>query len=209
MANAIYANLQRLQRQCLSHTELKFILGGSEDSLYAKLKRAVANGLLIRIRRGLYYLAPPLAWEKPHPYVLAERIYGTSFISLESALSYHGLIPEGVKVVTSVTARRRNYFKTSLGDYAYMTVPKKNFMLSVDRVVDGNAVYFMATPWRAIADYVYCYKKNWSTIEPLVESLRMEPEEIPLLTPEEANELIEYYHQSRVTLFLLNALRRQ
>lgn len=209
MSYAIYAQLRELQGRYLSQTELKYALDGTADSRFAKVKRAVANGLLIRVRRGLYCLSKDLAREKPHPYVLADRIYGPSFISLESALSYHGLIPEGVKVVTSVTGRRRNYFTTPLGDYSYMTVPTKNFMLSIQRVVDGDAVYFMASPWRAIADYVYCYKKNWRNIEPLVDSLRMEPETIPKLTQEEADLLIEYYHHHRVTQFLLGVIRSQ
>ena|SRR5437868_13001303 len=199
MSYSLYANLQQLKSQYLSQTELKFILDGTEDSRFAKIKRAVANGILIRVRRGLYCLSASLAREKPHPYVLADRIYGPSVISLESALSYHDLIPEGVKVITSVTARRRNYFTTPLGDYSYMTVPAKNFMLSVQRIVDGNAVYFMASPWRAIADYVYCYKKNWSSIVPLAESLRIEQEELPKLTQQEADLLIEYYHHHRIT----------
>jgi predicted transcriptional regulator of viral defense system len=209
MSYSTYAKLQSLKRPYLSQTELKFILGGTKDSQFAKVKRAVANKVLTRIRRGLYCLSHPWGGEKPHPFSLAERIYGPSFISLESALSNHGLIPEGVKIVTSVTARRQNYFKTPLGDYSYMTVPKNNFLLSVERVVDGEAVYFMATPWRAIADYVYCYKKKWNTIEPLVASLRMELEDLPQLTQEEADELIEYYHHTRITQFLLNAVMTQ
>ncbi len=209
MGYAIYANLRHLQGQYLSQTELKYALDGTEDSRFAKVKRAVSNGVLIRVRRGLYCLNKDLAREKPHPYVLADRIYGPSFISLESALSYHGLIPEGVKVVTSVTGRRRTYFSTPLGDYSYMTVPTKNLMLSVQRVVEGDAVYFMASPWRSIADYVYCYKKNWCSIEPLLESLRMELEEIPILTQEEADLLITYYHHHRVAQFLLSVIRSQ
>ncbi len=207
MSYTIYVNLQQLKTQYITQTELKYILDGSEDSRYAKIKRAVAGGLLIRVRRGLYCLNPSLAREKPHPYELADRIYGPSVISLESALSYHGLIPEGVKVITSVSPRRRNYFKTPLGNYSYMTVPSKNFMQSVQRIIDGKAIYFMASPWRAISDYVYCYKRNWSNIEPLVESLRMEKEEIPKLMQEEAEQLIEYYNQQRITQFLLGVMR--
>lgn len=206
---ALYADLQHLKTQYLSQTELKYLLDGTEDSRFAKVKRAVAKGLLIRVRRGLYCLNETLAREKPHPYVLADQIYGPSFISLESALSYHGLIPEGVKVITSVTGRRRNYFNTPLGDYSYMTVPSKNLMCSVQRVLDGESVYLMASPWRAIADYVYCYKKDWDTIEPLVASLRMEQEDIPKLTKEEAELLIEYYHHNRITQFLMGVLRSQ
>jgi len=209
MSYAIYTNLRSLQSPYLSQTELKYALDGTEDSRFSKVKRAVADRLLIRVRRGLYCLSEDLRLEKPHPYVLADRIYGPSFISLESALSYHGLIPEGVKVVSSVSGRRKNYFSTPLGDYSYSKVPTKNLMCSVQRVVEGNAVFLMASPWRAITDYVYCYKKNWSTIEPLIESLRIEPEAIPKLTQGEADQLMEYYHHQRVRQFLSTVIRSQ
>lgn len=205
----MYANLQNLKNQYISQTELKYLLDGTEDSRYAKVKRAVASGLLIRVRRGLYCINPNIAREKPHPYELADRIYSPSVISLESALSCYGLIPESVKVITSVTARRKQYFSTPLGDYAYMRVPSKNFMLSVKRIVDDNAVYMMASPWRAMTDYVYCYKKSWNSIDPLVESLRMEKEEIPKLTQEEADQLMSYYHQQRIRVFLEGIMRSQ
>lgn len=209
MSYAFYAKLRSLQSQYLSQTELKYVLDGTEDSRFAKIKRAVANGLLIRVRQGLYCLGEDLRQEKPHSYVLADRIYGPSFISLESALSYHGLIPEGVKVISSVTGRRRNYFSTPLGDYFYSKVPPNNFMLSVQRVVEGNAVFFMASPWRAITDYVYCYKKNWRSILPLVDSLRIDPEAIPKLTQVEAHELMEYYNRHRISQFLSGVIREQ
>lgn len=209
MNYAMYTNLQQLKNQYISQTELRYLLDGTEDSRYAKVKRAVASGVLIRVRRGLYCINPNMAREKPHPYELAERIYPPSVISLESALSYYGLIPESVKVITSVTPRRKHYFSTPLGDYAYMTVPSKNFMLSVQRIVDSEAVYMMASPWRAITDYVYCYKKDWNSIDPLVQSLRMEKEEIPKLTQEEADQLMSYYHQQRIRVFLAGIIRSQ
>lgn len=209
MGYAIYGSLRSLQSQYLSQTELKYVLDGTEDSRFAKVKRALADGLLVRVRRGLYCLGENLRQEKPHPYVLADRIYGPSIISLESALSYHGMIPEAVKVISSVTGRRRNYFSTPLGDYSYSKVPTKNLMISAQRVVDGEAVFFMASHWRALTDYVYCYKKNWRSIEPLIDSLRIEPEAIPKLTQAEADQLIEYYHHHRVTQFLSGVIRSQ
>ena len=60
----------------------------------------------------------------------------------------------------------------------------------------------MATPWKAICDYVYCNKKNWTSLNPLFESLRIEPEDLPRPSVEELSELQSFYHQERINRFL-------
>ena len=209
MTSTIFTKLRNLPSIYLTQVELKHYLDGTENSRYSMIKRSVTSGLLIRIRRGLYCLGDQLTWLKHHPYELALRVYAMSFISLESALSYHGLIPEVVHVVTSVTPRRSKTFSTPLGDYAFYKVPKINFMVSVERIDDGGAVYFMATPWRAITDYVYCYKKDWISLEPLAESLRIELDDLPRLSDQEATLLMKYYNSARVTKFLTYVAKEQ
>lgn len=207
---AIHRELQALKAPCFGLTELKQVLSGTDNSRFSKTKRSVDNGALVRIRRGLYcHGEVGFSQQRVHPYALADRIYGPSIVSLESALSYHGLIPESVQVVTSVTPRRCNFFRTPLGDYSYMTVPAQNFMTSAERIVEGNAVFFMATPWRALADYVYCYKKDWQSMDPLVESLRIDTEDLPVLTDEEIEALTSYFNQNRVSRFLMAVKRGQ
>jgi len=74
---------------------------------------------LIQLRRGLYALAPPYASAPPNVLALASRIRVPSYVSLQSALSYHGIIPESVPVVTSVTTNRPGEFETPLGGFLY------------------------------------------------------------------------------------------
>lgn len=200
--NKIYSKLRNLSQLYLTPADLAFYLDGSKDSRQSLIKRAVAEGLLIRARRGLYYLSSHLSFKKPHPYELAYRLYPPAIISCESALSYHGLIPEAVHIITSVSPKRRNTFSTPLGNFSYLTVPKRNLMTSVSRIKDNDATYLMASPWRAITDYIYCNKMDWLGYEPLQESLRIEPEDLPPMTSEEVSALSDYYHDTRVRRFL-------
>lgn len=205
-----YNQLKKLKNPFFATTELRHLLKGSDDSLFGKMKRLTEQGHIIRIRRGLYCLGKLFHENPPHPFMLSERIYGPSVISLESALMYHGLIPEAVKIITAVTPRRRHYFKTPLGDFSYEKTPMKNFMQSVERVNDENIVFFMATPWRAIVDFIFCYKKDWSSLHPLVENLRIDLEELPKLTQKEADLLLHYYHHhKRIDQFLAGILKEQ
>ncbi|MFH1832529.1 MAG: hypothetical protein ABH827_07090 [bacterium] len=143
----------------------------TNNARYSLVKRAVQEGLLTRVRRGLYLImrkTEPLFIEQ---FELASLIYGPSFTSLESALSYYGWIPEGVYTTTCVSIKRAKEFKTSFGVFSYKRVPEEQFYTGVTRIENTrientrigtkNTVFFVATPWRAIADLIYIRRKYW------------------------------------------------
>ena len=181
---------------------------GSKDRRFGLVKRAIANGEIIHIRRGLYSLAPKYRKESINLNALAQHIYGPSYISMESALSWHRWIPEAVYTLTSVSFKKSKEFKTPLGMFSYTRVPQKVFYASVERLIDeaGN-IFFIASPMKALADYVYAHKRDWIGLEPVVKSLRIEQEELESVTIEELNMLIANYKNRRVLKFL-KALKR-
>lgn len=203
MAKLLERTLQGYPRPYLTDIELEGLLDGTPDSRYGKVKRLLAQGKLLHIRRGLYCLTDMIGYlTKPHPYELAQYIYGPSYISLESALSFHKLIPERVYTITSAAGKRSKEFQTPLGMFSYLHLPLKNFYTEVDLIEENGYKFFMAKPWKAICDYVFCYKKNWISLEPLLASLRINREDLPILRNEEIQLLDEYYHHERVSRFL-------
>ena len=66
--------------------------------------RACQAGEILRLKPRLFVLAPPYRKTEPHPFVLAASLHAPSHVSFESALAWHGLIPEAVYQVSSVTA---------------------------------------------------------------------------------------------------------
>ena len=68
-----------------------------------QLSRWTKTGKIYQLRRGLYCLAPPFQKVKPHPFLVANRLLPASYVSLQSALAYYGLIPEYAPLTTSVT----------------------------------------------------------------------------------------------------------
>ncbi len=175
----------------------------SEDRRYGLVKRAIAGGQIIHIRRGLYCLAPKYQKKKLNLYALAEHLYGPSYVSLESALSWHGWIPEAVYTLTSASLGKSKEFKTPLGAFSYNRVPQNVFYAGVERLTDeaGDA-FLMAQPIKALADYVYVHKKDWTGLTPAAEDLRIEPDEFESVAAEETDELIENYTSRRVVRFL-------
>lgn len=196
--------LQHYPHSYINDVELEIILEGTPNSRYSKIKRMAAQGKLLRIRRGLYYITHKLGQsERPHPFELAQYIYGPSYISLESALSFHQLIPETVYTITNVTSKRSKTFNTSLGIFSYLHMPVKNLYVQVELITEQNNYQFLiAKPWKAICDYVFCYKKKWNSIYPLIESLRINPNSLPILRTEEIELLNEYYQQAQIKRFL-------
>ena len=175
----------------------------SENARYALVKRAIANGELIHIRRGMYCLAPKYQKKSVNLYALAQHIYGPSYISLEAALSWHGWIPEAVYTLTSVSFGKSKEFKTPLGAFSYNRVPQEVFYTGVERMTDETGdVFFMASPLKALSDYVYVHRKDWTGLEPIVNSLRIEPEEFENVTYDGFDMLLENYKSSRVQRFL-------
>ena len=200
---ALESILRNYPRPYVTDGELQGLLAGTPDSRYGKVKRLLARGKLQHIRRGLYYLADNTRYfTKPHPFELAQYICGPSYISLESVLSFHKLIPETVYTVTSATTKRSHEFKTPLGLFSYLHLPLENFYTEVELITENNYPFFMAKPWKAICDYIYCYKKDWNTLRPLLESLRINQEDLPFLSDEKIGLLDEYYHHARISRFL-------
>jgi len=179
------------------------MLPGSDNSRQALIKRAIAQGDIIHIRRGLYCLAPEYRKKPINIFSIAQQVYGPSYISLESALSYHGWIPEAVYACTSVSLKNSKEFETPLGLFSYRRVPQKILYADVERMTDeyGNA-FLMASPIKALADYVYVHKLDWGGVAPVIQSLRVEPEETETIDAESVESLVDNYQSRRVRKFL-------
>lgn len=129
--------------------------GGSLGELRLQLSRWVKAGKLIQLTKGLYTLAEPYRKVTPHPFVLANAIKKASYVSLQSALGYYGMIPEHVPTVTSVTTQRPERVETLLGQFAFRHI-KKNWFHSYQQIDFGSGQRaFIATPEKALLDLVY------------------------------------------------------
>jgi len=120
-----------------------------------KITSLLSMGDLVRVKKGLYlfgerYRRTPFCRE-----LLANLIYGPSYISLEYALHFHGLIPERAETITSVTCGRSRSFETPAGHFSYRMVPMQAYRLGIDRIelADGRS-FLMALPEKALADRV-------------------------------------------------------
>ncbi|MDR1817780.1 MAG: hypothetical protein LBR07_06380 [Puniceicoccales bacterium] len=170
------------------------------------LHRACAAGEVLRLTRGLFVLAAPFNKKMPHPFLLANLLQPDSHVSVESALAFHGLIPEAVYQTASVCTTRAKNFQTPLGNFSYQRVPVKNPRAGVEVVKLADDFWaFVATPLRAIADLVYLtpditWKRDGAGF--LTESLRIEESDVASLNLKHTKELVENFNSRRIRDFL-------
>jgi len=168
--------------------------------------RACRAGEILRLKPGLFVLDQPYRTSEPHPFVLAAMLHAPSHISLESALRYHGLIPEAVYQVSSVTVGRSREFSTPLGVFDFRRVPASAPRAGVESVaVARNAWAFVASPLRAIADKVYLDKEitwNRNGLGYLTESLRIEEDDLRLFSFDALDEILDSIRSRRVGAYL-------
>lgn len=177
-------------------------LPGDPQIRYDVVGRALRDKVLMRLKRGIYLIAPPYQKYLPNSFEIAQTLYGPSYISFESALSQHGLIPEAVYATTSACMKRSNQIKNPLGQFQYLHVPPEEFMLGVQRIEDTHVVYFLASPWRAIADLCYIQKKQWKSFSDMCEDLRIEKDDLQYKDLELLEALTEKYGSAHVRKIL-------
>jgi len=118
--------------------------------------RWTRKGYLVRLRKGLYTF--PEYLDKPDMAVFfAGKIYSPSYISLHSALSFYGMIPESVVQVTSVTSLKTAVFKNRFAEYSYKSVRDELMFGYAPRpLADGRTTSY-ATREKALLDLLYLY----------------------------------------------------
>jgi hypothetical protein len=195
--------IERARRGGFTRREAACWIDGDGSRLDALLKRAVGHGELWRIRRGLYCLHTRYLRRPLDPFAMAQLVHGPSYISMESALSYHDCIPEAVHTITSASVARSRTFNTPLGVFSFTRVPQTPFYVGVRRVAtDDGGSFLLAEPLKALADYVYVHHCEWTSAAPVIEGLRVEEEALAAVKAETFDLLMGHCPAGRVRRFL-------
>ncbi len=133
------------------------LLSGDASARQVRLQltRWTKAGRLLQLRRGLYALAP--TWRKvaPHPFLVANRIQRGSYVSLQSALAWHNMIPEHVPVVTSVGPGRPEKISNPLGAFQFNHLSGALLFGYSRTEVAPRQFAFVASPEKALLDLVH------------------------------------------------------
>lgn len=144
--------------------ETSLLLAGNINPKIVRLQltRWVNSGRIYQLRRGLYSIAPPYQKIKPHPFLVANRLQQASYVSLQSALAFYGLIPEIVNITVSITAGRPERLETPLGIFEFRHI-KSNLLFGYQMTDLGGQSALVATPEKALLDLVYLQPRGESS----------------------------------------------
>ncbi len=196
--------LKKWPHPLIQDFDLTIGLNLNDSQMHSMVHRALKNEVLTRLRRGLYLVAEPYRKKDIHPFTIAQSIYGPSYISFQSALSYHGWIPEAVMMMMSATSKRSKMFENKLGTFRYLHIPSHNLFDGVERIGSGVDAFLIADPWKAIADHFYVFKRPWIELDDLLNDLRIESESIEESDLNLLQLLSERYPSKRVRGLLTN-----
>lgn len=171
-----------------------------------KISGMLAKGDIVRVKKGLYILGESLRRRPFCRELLANLIYGPSYVSLEYALHYHGLTPERVETLTSVTCGRSRTFDSPVGTFSYRMIPMEAFRTGMDRVeLDDGRSFLIAIPEKALADRIVADRGAGISTqkelhEYLLADLRIDPANLRGLDPTRLTEIARHYSSRRVKL---------
>ncbi len=155
-----------------------------------KISQLSLEGQLIRLKRGLYSVPRSVTGESLSNELIANHLYGPSYVSYESALSYHGFIPERVYVTRSATLKRSREFDTPIGHFQFIAVPEEYYPIGlIQEIIENRYAFIIATPEKALCDLILhtagLRLQSYRGIDDyLSEDLRIEPELMRRLHPE-------------------------
>jgi predicted transcriptional regulator of viral defense system len=191
-------------RKAIPHEEFDYNLLCGALSQYSgvrqKIHALLQAGVITRVKKGLYVFGPGYNQAPVCKEVLANLIYGPSYISLEYALAFHGLIPERVEVITCVCFKRNKKFSTPIGEFNYRYQAQELYPLGIHLMQTSLGNFFLATPEKALCDIAYDLKMTSTeeALDYLLGSLRCDEEELRKLNASLLMRLVKIYKRRSV-----------
>lgn len=120
-----------------------------------KISELIRAGVLEQVKNGLYVPGPNSTVAKPEPFLVANHLRGPSYVSLESALSYWGMIPERVYEITSLTTKASRTYKTPYGRFSYFHTSTPYYSFGIKSVsLTARQRVLIASPEKALCDKI-------------------------------------------------------
>ena len=174
-----------------------------------KIANLEQEGKIIRLKRGMYVVSPDVNKQLLAIELIANHIYGPSYVSMESALRYYGLIPEQVYTVRSMTVNRSKKFENPIGYFEYIIVDEKYYPIGItQQTVENKYTFLIASPEKALCDMISATPRLRIQSEKalktyLEDDLRFEMSSLKEMNPDIFRECIETGKKKEVLKLVL------
>jgi predicted transcriptional regulator of viral defense system len=173
-----------------------------------KIRGLIKNKDILRVKKGLYVLGKE--YNKPYnKYILANQVYGPSYITGQTALAFWNMIPERVELIISMTTKRKKLFETPVGRFSYLYCHKRVFNIGIKLEDTGDQKRILiASPEKALSDIIatQTHISSEKEMKEFLELMRLDYGDIKKLDLSLLEEIKTGYKRQSMKL-LLNCLK--
>lgn len=179
---------------------------------YDKISELINQKLLVQVKRGVFIPGPKASVTAPEMLLLANHLWGPSYISSDSALSYWGLIPERVFETLSMTTNLAKTYNTTVGRFRYIRLPLPYYSFGIQRVeLASRQMTLMAGKEKSLCDKIITTQRLKlrsvkQTREYLMEDLRISRESLRELNTSKIKDYIKEAPKQESILILIKTL---
>lgn len=173
-------NLSQFKNIPFSYTEIAALLS-DYHAPKNKVQDMERRGQIIRLKKGYYVLSDQVSGIVPLPELVANHLHGPSYVSMQTALRFYGLIPEHVYAIQSMTLGRSCEFSNPIGQFSYVHTTADYYSIGLTSQQVGDAYFLIATPEKALCDLIVTtssiqLRSRLSVVEYLEQYLRFDME---------------------------------
>lgn len=200
MNTSIEIQLAKFKTHIVDYASLKNIFTEKGYvNINDKINRLKNDELLVPLKKGLYIHNSPINKTVVSKEIISNVLLGPSYISLDYALSFHGLIPESVHEVTCITTKRNKSFNNKYGTFSYKHIKKELFAIGLifEKTKVGN--FIIASKEKALCDKIYftsnaAISSKETMLEFIEDDLRIDIEDLEYF---DLNIVKEFYNVSK------------
>ncbi|MGM8363754.1 type IV toxin-antitoxin system AbiEi family antitoxin domain-containing protein [Flavobacterium sp. ARAG 55.4] len=179
-----------------------------------KISELIKRGELIPLKKGLYIAGVRTDLTVPEPFLIANHLWGPSYVSLESAMSYWGIIPERVYEVSSITIKSSKKYKTPIGRFSYRSIPAPYYSFGIKSIeLATGQLALIASPEKALCDKIITtsglsLRSPSHTRNFLLDDLRIDPQWLRKFNLKEMKSWIEDAPKKQSLRMLIKTLEK-
>lgn len=153
--------------------KIRFLSAGDNlPKIRLQINRWIHDGRVIKLYKGLYTLSDTYRKVPCEPFCVANSLKAASYVSLHSALSWYGIIPEFAPTTISITTGKPQKIQTPIGRFEFRNISKKHFWGYQQIELNSGQTAFVAKPEKALLDLIYL-TPNGDKID-FIEELRLQ-----------------------------------
>ena len=179
-----------------------------------KARSLESEGRIVRLKKGLYVASQQETEIPVCRELVANHLYGPSYVSLQTALRFYGLIPEYVYMVCSVTTKQSRDFENKIASFHYQNCTPEYFPLGIRMEHRDNYSYLIASPEKALCDLIAFTPRlqfrsmldigGW-----LEQDIRFDMDELATFDEELLQQIAEHSRKRNSIITLISFLRHE